>query len=175
MWDDEDARGTATASSSKPLASGQSEIISMGSASSTGAGAERWNSTNLAEGDLVQEKKSLGPITERLLSALLEVPPGGLGAGGMVAAPGEEDGPEPAETAAHVGPSVLELESRLRTELRAVGLMGDDNVRRLVFIVPLDASNTFFVTHSSTSVNQSTTKYPPLYVRRNHFYGHKPA
>ncbi|KAG8982855.1 Transcriptional regulator, partial [Tulasnella sp. 427] len=102
-----------------------------------------WDPRTVAEGDLLKEEKSVGPITERIMGALLleethghhknkddDATSGLTGAGPKVPAAGSK-----AAAAANNINTAGDLEARIRTELRALGLLGEEEP---VFSPPMD-------------------------------------
>jgi len=89
---------------------------------------------SLTNGDLATQKKSLGPFTERVLSALLTEP--GVATYNLPPQANTEDeapgkgpsGSNPASTVTPTPVSFYDLETRLRLELRACGLLGAEEV-----------------------------------------------
>jgi transcriptional adapter 3 len=94
----------------------------------------------LTEGDLATQKKSLGPFTERVLSALLTE--SGTGTSKLPPSANTEDdgpgrgpsGPNPANTVTPTPVSFHDLETRLRLELKACGLLGAEEVIHDCFV-----------------------------------------
>jgi transcriptional adapter 3 len=79
----------------------------------------------LTESDLNMQKKGLGPLTERVISALLSVP------GQPPPKKGDDDNPAPnaSGTTTQLAPvSFHDMETRLKLELRACGLLGTEEV-----------------------------------------------
>ncbi|KAG8927636.1 Transcriptional regulator [Tulasnella sp. 417] len=102
-----------------------------------------WDPRTVTESDLLKEDKSVGPITERIMGALLLEEPHGhhkgkdddatsglTGAGPKVPAPGSK-----AAAAGNTINTAGELEARIRAELRALGLLGEEEP---VFSPPMD-------------------------------------
>jgi transcriptional adapter 3 len=89
----------------------------------------------LTDSDLATQKKSLGPFTERILSALLTEP--GVSTSmlppptnGEDEAPGAgPSGPTPVNTVTPTPVSFHDLETRMRLELKACGLLGAEEVK----------------------------------------------
>lgn len=95
---------------------------------------------SLTESDLATQKKSLGPFTERILSALL-MEPGVTTSKPPPPTNGEDDAPgavpsgsHPTNTVTPTPVSFYDLETRLRLELKACGLLGAEEVKYLHFV-----------------------------------------
>ncbi|KDQ18650.1 hypothetical protein BOTBODRAFT_171450 [Botryobasidium botryosum FD-172 SS1] len=133
VWEDEETGDTGHANSISLHHSFSNAGPSDLSSSRGGMGLTKWNPASLEEADLAMERNGLGPVTERLVSALLEVPGGsdvqmqsagedeGPRRGAMTSGSTTVPAPAPAPTA-----DVMDLEERLRAELKAVGLLDSD-------------------------------------------------
>lgn len=88
---------------------------------------------SLTDSDLATQKKSLGPFTERVLSALLTEP--GVATSNLPPQANTEDEPPgkgpSGSTVTPTSVSFHDLETRLRLELRACGLLGAEEVSML--------------------------------------------
>lgn len=120
IWEEED-----TALYGAPL---QSTLAARVASASTTPPKGKWDPSTLTEQDLLSEERGHGPLTERLVSALLQIPNAewrgvkaaedameGRPANGATAAAGKEK------------LSAMELEQRLRNTMRYHGLL-DSNV-----------------------------------------------
>lgn len=116
--------GGSSSTMPPPVLSGMSQALAS------------WDPRTVTEGDLLKEDKSVGPITERIMGALLLEEPHGhhknkdddttsglTGAGPKVPAPGSK-----AAAAGNTINTAGELEGRIRAELRALGLLGEEEV-----------------------------------------------
>ncbi len=102
--------------------------------------------------DLPMQKKSLGPFTERVISALLGTPDHSVSQVPEAEASGV--GPQHASTIPLAPVSFLDIETRLKLELRACGLIGVDEVGWSLDFFQAQAH--FFF--SPTSPNPTMTK-----------------
>ncbi|TFK25743.1 hypothetical protein FA15DRAFT_668079 [Coprinopsis marcescibilis] len=126
VWEEQDALGL-------PL-----HTLVLGSSSNGGAGKHReapasafvapkptWDPSTLADGDLTGESKGHGPLTERVISALLPIPDPGGWKGVKAAEDAMEGRPggSGAAAARRERLNVTDLENRIRDTLRYHGLL----------------------------------------------------
>jgi len=99
------------------------------------APAPKWDPSTLAEGDLVAEEKGHGPLTERVISALLPNPDSTSWKGVKAAEDAMEGRPggSGAAAARRERLNVTDLEARIRDMMRSHGLIDSMvNLRRVV-------------------------------------------
>jgi transcriptional adapter 3 len=92
----------------------------------------KWEPATLADDDLLGEERGHGPLTERLVSALLATPDQVVWKGVKATEEAMEGRSAGGSNAAAVRDSMTvgDLEDRVRNSMRLLGLLGDD-VRRL--------------------------------------------
>lgn len=85
-----------------------------------------WEPSAIKDDELSTDERSVGPLTERLVAALLpnkpDKPPD----------QGKEEGSS--KSLKPISLNVMDLEDRLKAELIAAGLIGDEEVSRLMTI-----------------------------------------
>jgi len=148
IWEEED-----TAFYGAPL---QSTLAARVASTSTTPPRGKWDPSTLTEQDLLSEERGHGPLTERLVSALLPIPNAewrgvkaaedameGRPANGATAAAGKEK------------LSAMELEQRLRDTMRYHGLL-DSNV-----------SNSWTTSPSRHSFDWGSPHFPPAGLFRS--------
>lgn len=126
VWEDEDI-----ALYGAPL--GSTSAARVASTSTTAPPRSKWDPSTLTEQDLISEDKGHGPLTERLVSALLPVPDMSEWKGVKAAEDAMEGRPANGATAAAGKEklSVSELEQRIKDTMRYHGLL-DVNVSSVV-------------------------------------------
>jgi transcriptional adapter 3 len=130
VWEEEDI-----ANYGSPLDSTMTARV--GTSNSHSAPRPKWDPSTLTEQDLVSEDKGHGPLTERLVSALLPVPNMSEWRGVKAAEDAMEGRPANGATAAAGKEklSVAELEQRIKDTMRYHGLL-DVNVSNMPDVYP---------------------------------------
>lgn len=133
VWEEHDASGT-------PMLPGKSKEAP---ASAFVAPKPTWDPSTLGDVDLIAEEKGHGPLTERVISALLPIPdPGGWK--GVKAAEDAMEGRPGGSGAAAARKerlNVTDLENRIRDTMRYHGLL--DNIVSFFIIQPLLSERVF--------------------------------
>lgn len=108
-----------------------------------------WDPRTIVESDLPKEDKGVGPVTERIMSAMLLEDPVGkredeglLGAGSGVTGTGPKMAAAGGKSAANYVSGSVELEGRIRQELKSLGLMSEEEVS-VEWIVRIGGNLTF--------------------------------
>jgi transcriptional adapter 3 len=123
LWEEQDAHGYAV------------HKTKDAPASAFVAPKPTWDPSTILDPDLVSEEKGHGPLTERVISALMPIP--GLGWGGVKAAEDAMEGRPGGSGAAAARRerlNVSDLENRIRDTMRYHGLL--DTMVRLLALPP---------------------------------------